>query len=347
MMKTDFKDIIIPENNKKLATIFHDMAACYTYLGAEERYRAIAYERVSKMLSCMDEDITIYAKDTKSLDAIEGIGESVAKKIIEFLHSGKIAQYDVLKKKVPFELFELLNISGIGPATLKLLHEKLGINNKDDLINSLHNNLITGIKGMGTKKIENMNRALKLFKENERILYKEAFVIGNEILAAIQQIEGIKNADIAGSLRRKKETIGDIDIIIEAEMKDRKKILKNILSLQQVSKLIEAGITKATIILKNKNIQVDIRFVNADEYGAAMLYFTGSKEHNIKLRIIARNKGYKLNEYGLFEITTGKKNVGATEASIYNALGLKYIPPELRIGKDEIKNAVIQEKELV
>jgi DNA polymerase (family 10) len=200
---------------------------------------------------------------------------------------------------------------------------------------------------MGTKKIENMNRALKLFKENERILYKEAFVIGNEILAAIQQIEGIKNADIAGSLRRKKETIGDIDIIIEAEMKDRKKILKNILSLQQVSKLIEAGITKATIILKNKNIQVDIRFVNADEYGAAMLYFTGSKEHNIKMRIIARNKGYKLNEYGLFEITTGKKNVGTTEASIYNALGLKYIPPELRIGKDEIKNAVIQEKELV
>ena len=178
-------------------------------------------------------------------------------------------------------------------------------------------------------------------------MYQEALEIGDEILASIQQIEGVKHADIAGSLRRKKETIGDIDIIIEAEMKDRKKILKNILSLQQVYKSIEAGTTKATMILKNKNIQLDVRLVNADEFGAALLYFTGSKEHNIKLRIIARNYGYKLNEYGLFKITTDKKIAGTTEAIIYNVLGLKYIPPELRLGKDEIENAVIQEKELV
>ena len=347
MILTEFKKIIIPENNKKLATIFHDMALCYAYIGHEERFRVIAYERVSKILSRMDEDIADYANNIKSLDAIEGIGESIAEKIIEFKHSGKITQYETLKKNVPFELFELLNITGFGPATLKLLHEKFGINNKDDLIRSLQNNLIKNIKGVGEKKIENLKRALKLFKENKRILYQEALEIGDEILASIQQIEGVKHADIAGSLRRKKETIGDIDIIIEAEIKDRKNIIKTILSLQKVSKSIEAGTTKATIVLKNKNIQVDVRLVNADEYGAALLYFTGSKEHNIKLRIIARNKGFKLNEYGLFEITTGKKIAGITEASIYNALGLKYIPPELRLGKDEIENAVIQEKELV
>lgn len=347
MMLKKFKKIYIPDNNKKLAIIFHDMASCYAYLGTEERFRANAYERISKMLSRMDEDIAIYAKDIKSLDAIEGIGESTAEKIIEFLHFGKIAQYEALKKKVPFELFELLNITGFGPATLKLLHEKLGINNKYDLIKSLQNNLITGVKGMGEKKIENMKRALKLFKENERILYQEALVIGDEILTSIQQIEGVKHADIAGSLRRKKETIGDIDIIIEAENKDRKNIIKTILSLQKVSKSIEAGTTKATIVLKNKNIQVDVRLVNADEYGAALLYFTGSKEHNIKLRIIARNKGFKLNEYGLFEITTGKKIAGITESSIYKALGLKFIPPELRLGKAEIENAIIHQEELV
>lgn len=346
-MVTEFKKIIIPDNNVKLAFIFHQMASCYAYLGAEERFRSIAYERVSKLLSRMDEDIADYANDIKSLDAIEGIGESIAEKIIEFLLTGKIEQFELLKKRVPFRLFDLLNISGFGPATIKLLHEKIGIQNKEELITALQNNTISGIKGIGEKKVENMKRSLKLFKENERINYDEAIVIGNEILAAIKKIEGVKMADIAGSLRRKKDTIGDIDIIIEAENKDRKKIIKNILSLQQVSKSIELGTTKASIILKSKDIQVDVRLVNAGEYGAALLYLTGSKEHNIKLRIIARNKGYKLNEYGLFEITTDKKIAGTTESSIYKALGIKFIPPELRLGKDEIENAVIQKDILV
>jgi DNA polymerase (family X) len=328
------------QNNLALASIFHDMADCYRYLGNEERFRAIAYEKVAKILHNMKEDIAGYATDVKTLDDIGGIGESIAEKIIEYLHTGGIKTFETLKKQVPYQLLEIMDITGFGPATLKVLHEKLQINNREDLIRALEAGKLSGIKNFGTTKIENMKRALKLFKGARRMLLKDAEKTGNEILAAILKIPGVQKAALAGSLRRKKETIGDIDIVIAAEQKDRKKIVDQFVKLPQVEKILAKGSTKATVVLKN-NLQIDIRIVHGYEYGAALLYFTGSKEHNIKLRTIARDRGYKINEYGIFDVLTNKRKAGETEEEMYQFLNLKYIPPEQRLDKGEIEKAIL------
>ncbi len=332
------------QNNAALSSIFHHMADCYRYLGNDNRFRAIAYDKVSKVLTNMKEDIAAYAMDVKTLDEIGGIGESIAGKIIEYLHTGKIKTFEQLKKQVPYELLELMDISGFGPATLKLLHEKLHISDRGDLINALEKDKLCGLKGFAEKKIENMKRALKLYKESKRMPLKDAEKTGNEILSELSKIPGVQKAALAGSLRRKKETIGDIDIVILAKPKNRKKIVSRFTALPQVEKVLAKGITKASVLLKNGNIQVDIRLVHDYEYGAAMLYFTGSKEHNIKLRTIAKQRGYKINEYGIFDATTNKRLAGETEEEMYRFLNIKYIPPEQRLDKGEIEKAELIKK---
>lgn len=335
----------VVQNNAALASLFHHMADCYRYLGNENRFRAIAYENVAKTLHNMKGDIAGYATDVKKLDEIGGIGESIAEKIIEYLHTGAIKTFDQLKKQVPYELLELMDITGFGPATLKKLHDKLRISNREDLINALETGKVQGLKGFGEKKIENMKRSLKLFRESKRMLLKDAEKTGNEILSEIRKIPGVQKAELAGSLRRKKETIGDIDIVILAELKNRKKIVKRFIELPQVEKVLVKGTTKASVVLKYENVQVDIRLVHDYEYGAAMLYFTGSKEHNIKLRTIAKERGYKINEYGIFDAASGKRLAGSTEEEMYHFLNLKYISPELRLDKGEIEKAVLKKND--
>lgn len=330
-----------PENNLKLSALFHSMADCYSYLGNEDRFRAIAYENVARMLYNMREDIATYATDIKTLDELGGIGESIAEKIIEYLHTGKINSFEKLKNRVPFELLELLNITGFGPATLKTLHEHLHINNRDELIDSIKKGKLTNIKGFGPAKIANMSKALKLKKDDQRrLLLKDAERTGNAILLEIRKITGVHKAELAGSLRRKKETIGDIDIVITADVKDRAKIIKKFIALPGIERVLAAGRTKASVLIRNKHVQVDIRIVHDHEYGAAMLYFTGSKEHNIKLRTIARERGYKINEYGIFDARDNRV-AGDTEEEMYRFLGLRYIPPEERLDKGEIEKAGI------
>lgn len=321
--------------------IFHSMADCYSYLGKEERFRSIAYENVAKMLHNMTEDIATYATDVKTLDELGGIGESIAEKIIEYLRTGKIKTFETLQKQVPFELLELMNITGFGPATLRSLHENLHINNRNELIDAIEKGKLKTIKGFGSARIENMIKALKLGKDSQkRILLKDAEITGNSILKQIKEIPGVHRAELAGSLRRKKETIGDIDIVITADVKDRGKIIRIFISLPEVEKVIAAGRTKASVIISANQMQVDIRIVHDYEFGAAMLYFTGSKEHNIKLRTIARERGFKINEYGIFD-SAGKRVAGNTEEEMYRFLGLRYIPPEKRLNKGEIEKAQI------
>jgi DNA polymerase (family 10) len=198
------------------------------------------------------------------------------------------------------------------------------------------------LKGFGPKKIENMKRSLKLYKEmHTRMLLKDAIHTGNKILNEIKKIPGVQKACLAGSLRRKKETVGDIDIVITADEKNWKKIIKKFISLPDVGRVLAGGDTRASVLLKQNNTQVDIRIVHENEYGAAMLYFTGSREHTIQLRTLAREKGYKINEYGLFDTKNGMRLAGDTEESIYNVLGLNYIPPEKRLGIGEIEKAAM------
>ncbi len=329
------------QNNIMLASIFHRMADCYRY-GGQDRFRAIAYENVAKILHNMKEDIADYARDVKTLDAIGGIGESIANKIIEFLKTGKIKTFEKLKKQVPYKLLELMDIQGFGPSTLRTLHDDLGIRDKEGLIKALEENKLEGLKGFGEKKIGNMKRALKLFGEEKRMPLKLAQSVGNKMIAELKKMPGVQKTELAGSLRRKKETIGDIDIIVLAEPRDRKKIVSRFIQLPQVVKVLAKGATRASVILKKGNVQVDIRLVHDFEYGSALLYFTGSKEHNIKLRTMARNRGFKINEYGLFDIATGKRLAGSTEEEIYSFLGMKYIPPEKRMDRGEIEAATLK-----
>lgn len=328
-----------PENNRKLSLIFHHMADCYSYLGKEERFRSAAYENVAKMLHNMSEDIAIYATSIKTLDKLGGIGESIAEKIIEFIHTGRIKTYEKLKKLVPFELLELMNITGFGPATLRTLHETLHISNRDELIDAIKKGRLQNTRGFGPAKIAAICKVLKLQKnEQERLPLKVAAIAGNTILQEIKKIPGVHKAELAGSLRRKKETIGDIDIVITANEKEWMKISRKFISLPQVAKVLAAGKTKASVLINKNKLQVDIRIVHDDEFGAAMLYFTGPKEHNIKLRSIARNRGFKINEYGIFN-RAGKRIAGATEEDMYRFFGLRFISPEKRENPLEIEPA--------
>jgi DNA polymerase (family 10) len=325
-------------HNKELASIFRKMSDCYKYLGPDNRFRAIAYETAAKTLSNMSEPVDVYGNDIKKLDELKGVGEGIAQKIIEYLQTGAIQTFEKLQQEVPYKLLELMDIEGIGPATVRMLHDKLNVNSKEELITAIENGKLQFVKGFGKKKIDNLVKVLKLHKdENKRLPFNDAFNLGNKLLLEVKKIPGVLEADLAGSIRRKKDTIGDIDIIVTAAHKNWKKIITRFTQLPQVNNIIASGETKASVALKEKNVQADIRVVHEDEYGAALLYFTGSKEHNIQLRTMAKNKGWKINEYGVFDAITNKRLAGETEEGIYLLFGLPYIEPEKRIGKDELQ----------
>ena len=340
-MKTTTIPATTLQHNKELAAIFSRMSDCYKYLGPDERFRAIAYDTASKTLSNMQEPVDVYGHDIKKLDELKGVGESIAQKIIEYLDTGRIVTYEKLKKKVPQDLLELMDIEGIGPATIRLLHDRLGVNSRADLVTALEQGRVEGLKGFAAKKIDNLKKVLKVEAAKQRMPLQEAEKTGAMVLQAILAMRGVQRAALAGSLRRKKETVGDIDLVITAERRHWKSIINRFIKLPFITKVMASGETKASVQMTPGNVQVDIRLVHDDEYGAALLYFTGSKEHNIRLRIIAGQRGWKLNEYGLFDIASGKRMAGETEEGIYALFGLPLIPPEQRLGKHELDSAVV------
>ena len=317
-------------NNIALADIFHHMAACYRFLGPDERFRANAYEEASKVLRNMGEDITPMASDVRTLDALGGIGTGIAGKIIEYIKTGRISVFEELKQKVPYALLDLMEVTGIGPATLRTLHSHLGVNDRDELALAIRQGKLRGLKGFGVTKVNQLMRALKLFTVSERIPLDDAGKIADEFSKRLQRIPGVLQVEVAGSLRRRKSTIGDIDIVMAVASASRRKVAKAIRDLPGIKRILSSGNTRISLILRSKLMQADIRMVEPAEFGAALLYFTGPKEYNIRLRLLARNRGWKLNEYGLFDQSSGKKLAGVTEETIFDALGLPYLPPTKR-----------------
>jgi DNA polymerase (family 10) len=325
--------------NQALAGIFHDMAACYRFLGPAERFRAMAYEKAAQVLNNMTEDIASLATDIKTLDAIGGIGEGIAGKIMEYMVTGQIQVFEELKKKVPFALLNLMEAGGIGPATLRNLHDALGISNSDELAEAIRQGKLRRLKGFGVTRVNQLMRALKMYTVSERLPYADAAKIALEFRRRLLAIPGVQQAELAGSLRRKKETIGDIDIVMVVPTSSRRKVVQAIRKLPGIKKILSSGLTRISLILRSKLVQADIRLVALEEYGAALLYFTGSKEYNVRLRLLARNLGCKLNEYGLFDLASGKKRAGDTEESLFSALGLPFVPPEKRVDQLTLRQA--------
>jgi DNA polymerase (family 10) len=332
-------------SNEEITKILKQISMLLDMQGVEFRPRA--YEKAALGVESLEKSVVeIYKKGGfKALEEIPGVGKSIAEKIEELIQTGKIKYFEELKKEIPVNLDELSNIEGLGPKTIKKLYQELKIKNLADLEKAILENKIAKLEGFGEKSQAKLLAAIEFAKKS-----KGRFILGfimpliNEIRERLLKISGVLNVTIAGSSRRQKETIGDLDILITVnEDKNKKNNIKKIMdffvSMPEVEFVYSHGETKSAIKLNN-GLDVDLRVVPKKSYGAALNYFTGSKEHNVNLRQIALKKGYKLNEYGLFLKTNEKFIAGETEEEIYKALGMEFIPPEMRENKGEIELAL-------
>ena len=303
----------------------------------ENFFKVRAYYKAAEAIESIGEDIEVMAKEGR-LSEIPGIGIALADKIKEFLTTGKVKAYQELTRDVPESLLEVVNIPTIGPKEAKLFYDRLKIKSADDLSEAVYGGKLEGLPGIQEKTIENIKRGLKIIREGqERMNIGHASEIAEEFVAALKKMPEVKEVSLGGSLRRMKETIRDIDILIDST--NPKKVMERFVHMPQVKSVNAHGDTKSSILTKD-NVQVDVRVVEPKSFGAALLYFTGSKNFNVKLRQIAIKKKMKVNEYGIFNVKGGKEKfiVGKGEAECLKALGLPYIPPELRedIGETEL-----------
>jgi DNA polymerase (family 10) len=319
--------------NLEIARIFHDIADMLELQGVQ--FKPEAYRRAARNIESMSQDVEEVWKEGR-LDALPGIGKSMAAKIAEYLETGKIGYYEELKEQIPRGLVEITRIPGVGPKTAKLLYDSLHIETVEQLKEAAATGKIEGLKGLGRKKVENILRGIDLLAASKgRMLLGNALPLAERIVEYLKVNAPVQRISVAGSLRRMKETVGDIDILVTAE--DRRRVMDVFVHMPYVKEVLLHGETKSSVILE-EGIQTDIRVLDEDSFGSALQYFTGSKDHNIQLRNLAIEKGLKLSEYGVFR---GKAKIaGATEEEVYAALGLSYIEPELREAQGEIEAAM-------
>jgi len=329
--------------NRELSKIFFEMSG---YLRMQNvAFKPQAYLKAARALENLRESAAeIYQKGgLKSLEEIEGVGESIASKMEEYIKTGKIKAYQELKRSLPIDLSQLSSVEGLGPRRAKLIYQKLGVRTIRDLEKAAKENKIAPLPGFGEKTQKNiLENTIFLKADTGRMLLGEAAYPAEKIFNEIKRLKYVKSASIAGSYRRRKETIGDIDIVAAGNHPD--KIIEFFISRPYVVKIWGAGPTKASVRMQ-EGFNADLRIVPEESYGAALQYFTGSKEHNVALRKIAISKGCKLNEYGLFK--KGRKIAGRSEEEIYQKLGLQWVAPELRENQGEIESASEQKLPLL
>jgi len=309
--------------NKELAKIFYEIA---NYLEMDQvDFKPYAYQKAADALAGLERDVQdVYRQGgLKELEKIPGVGKSIAEKIEEYLKTGKIQYYEQFKKRLPLDLEGMTAIEGMGPKRAKLLYQKLGIRNVKDLEKAAKSHKIASLEGFGEKTEKNILEGIAFLKRSKgRFLLGEILPKVKDILEKLKSLKEVEQISEAGSVRRKKETIGDVDILITA--KNPKKVMDFFVKLPGTTKVWGKGTTKSSIKLE-EGLDIDLRVVGKKSFGSALQYFTGSKEHNIVLRRIAIEKGMKLNEYGLYK---GKKMIaGWYENGIYKALGLAWIEP--------------------
>lgn len=343
--------------NQQIGDIFNEMADIMEIVG-EDHFRISTYRKVARVIHDCPQDVSELAGQ-EELRSLPGIGESSARKINEFVQHGTIQVHEKLLEKIPPRLLDLLKIPGFGPKGVAAVWKKLNVENIADLQRVIEDRSLEELPGFGAKKAESLAHGIKFLESAKgRILLVCAVGIAEAMVGQLRQrIAGLKRIELAGSLRRCRETTGDVDLLAEADDEElARQIVETFTQIDGVQEVLLAGETKASVRFIDTNIcpdvvQVDLRIVPSESMGAAWQYFTGSKYHNVRLREIAVKKKLKLNEYGLFK---GEKQLaGKTEQEVYKKLGLSYIPPTLREDRGEVelaqKNklpAVVEQKDI-
>jgi len=325
----------VPVQNSEIADIFYEIADLLEIEGANQ-FRVRAYRDAARTIEGYPRRINEMIGDDEPLDEIPGIGEDLANKIEEIVKTGNLVFYEKLLARTPQSLLKLLDISGLGPKRVQQLYQELEITNLEKLRAAIEDGDVVELDGFGPKTVDNISEALEsesLQDDRTRLDIAEQFV--EPLVQYLQDIESVSKVTVAGSYRRRKATVGDLDII--ATSKEGAPITKSFVKFDSVDEVLSQGDTKASIKLRS-GLQVDLRVVPEESYGAALLYFTGSKEHNIHLRNIALKDELKINEYGVFE--NDERILGETEEEIYAYFDLDFIEPELRKDTGEIEAAL-------
>ncbi len=305
-------------------------------------FKPRAYQKVAQTIESLEEGVAeIYKRGgVKALMEIPGVGAGIAAKIEEFLKTGRIKEYEAMKKRMPVRLDELSRIEGLGPKSIQRLYQKLGVRNLKELEAAAKAGKIASLEGFGKKSEEKILKGIGFAEDaGKRFILGYTMPQIEMMVARLDKVSGVTTVTVAGSARRRKETIGDVDLLVVA--KNPKAVMDYFVAMPEVLAVSAHGATKSSVKVR-PGINIDLRIVPKASYGAALNYFTGSKAHNVALRQLAMKRGWKLNEYGLFSIGTGGKETmiaGATEAGVYKALGMEYVEPELREDTGEISAA--------
>ncbi len=320
----------------------HEIAALFAQMGdllefrGENPFRIRAYRRAAQNLESFSGDLDRLAAEGR-LTELSGIGSDLAAKITEYLTTGRIKAVEELRRSIPSGVLALLEVPGIGPKTAKNLTERLHIASVEQLEEAARAHRLQGLPGFQKQKEQNILRGIAIVKKGrERMHLGLALGLASELLALLGKVPGVTRVSAAGSLRRMKETIGDLDLL--AASRRPLGVMRSLCESSYCARVLAEGTTKASIITPS-GVQVDLRVVEPESFGAALQYFTGSKEHNVRLRELAIRRGLKVNEYGVFRLNTGRRLAGKEETDVYKALGLPWIAPELREDRSEIDAA--------
>jgi DNA polymerase (family 10) len=331
----------MPYTNDQIASKLREVSQLMQLAG-ENRFKVIAFDKAAQTIEGLQEDINEYIQN-KNLTDIKGVGKSIAEDIYTLEETGKMPVLESFKEKVPEGLIRWLNISGLGPKNAYKIHKELGISTIEELKEKIEDGSVASLSGLGEKSAQKIKKSIEwMEKFDERCRLDQAEVIANSIYKSLKDLEGVQQIELAGSYRRGLETIGDIDILIAAEEEHFESLFEVFVNHERVTDVLGRGDTKSSVRTKEGR-QVDLRIVSPKEFPAALMYFTGSKEHNIVLRQRARDRGMSLNEYGLFKLNdAGDTDFDApvdfdSETDIYQKLDMHFVPPELREDRGEFE----------
>jgi len=326
--------------NNEVASHLYELARLVTLAeGSGDAFRVRAYETAARSVEAHPEPVADMS--ATDLTTLRGIGRSMAKMICELVEDGHIERLDELRTQFPPQFVELTGVRGVGPKTAMLLRDELGVTSIDDLCRALEQQELRMLPGMGAKTEENIARSLEWLGvggKERRTPIIDAMRVARDVTGALARVPGVVRAEPMGSLRRFRETIGDVDVIV-ASTGDAEAVMTRLVELPLVRDIVTYGARKTSIVTAS-GLQIDVRVVRPDQYGAAKVYFTGSKAHNIRLRQMAIDRGWSLNEYALTDTETGRVIASETEEDVYAALGLPWITPEVREDTGEIEAAL-------